>query len=207
MTAYPTTKKGIATRQNIMSAARRVFARDGYVDARMHDIAKEAGLSTGGLYRYFDNKTDVFAAVVADLHEELYEASGNTRPRMSEDARAALTASNRGYVEHYYNNRDIMRVFIEAAAIEQQFHETLRLMRERHVRRFVNSYRALYGEGDIKGLRVEVIAEAMSCLVEQCCYVWFALEKENASPVSIDACVQVCTDAWYDALFAARALV
>jgi AcrR family transcriptional regulator len=57
MPANPTTKKGLRTRGTILEAAARVFARDGYVEARMLDIASEAGLSTGGLYRYFDNKT------------------------------------------------------------------------------------------------------------------------------------------------------
>ena len=79
MPATPTTKKGLRTRNKILDAAGRVFARDGYVEARMLDIATEAGLSTGGLYRYFDNKTEVFAALIADLHEEFYNYSGHTR--------------------------------------------------------------------------------------------------------------------------------
>jgi AcrR family transcriptional regulator len=55
MPAIPTTRKGRRTRGKVLDAAGRVFARDGYVDARMLDIATETGLSTGGLYRYFDN--------------------------------------------------------------------------------------------------------------------------------------------------------
>lgn len=205
MTATPTTRKGIATRQKILRAAGRVFARDGYVDARMLDIATEAGLSTGGLYRYFDNKTDVFAAVIADIHEEFFERSGHTRGLLAQDPYAALAASNRGYIEHYYENRDIMRVFIEAAAIEQQFRETLRSMRVRHVRRFVGAYRSIDPEGLVAGVRLEVAAEALACLVEQCCYVWFAQEKDNDVPVTIDEAVRVTTQAWYDVFFAARA--
>ena len=91
MTATPTTRKGQRTRRKILEAAGRVFARDGYVDARMLDIATEAGLSTGGLYRYFDNKTDVMAALIADIHEHFFEASGHTRPLLKTDPVAALT--------------------------------------------------------------------------------------------------------------------
>lgn len=204
MTAIPTTKKGIATRQKVLRAAARVFVRDGYVDARMLDIAQEAGLSTGGLYRYFDNKTDVFAAVIADLHEEFYERSGHTRALLSQDPYAALAASNRGYIEHYFDNRDIMRVFIEAAAIEGQFRETLRSMRVRHVRRFVSAYRSFDRDSPVEGVRLEVAAEALACLVEQCCYVWFAQEKDREEAVSVDEAVRITTQAWFDVFFASR---
>ncbi|MGI8706849.1 MAG: TetR/AcrR family transcriptional regulator, partial [Actinomycetota bacterium] len=115
MPAKPTTKKGRRTRIQILEAARTVFARDGYVDSRMTDIAAEAGLSTGGLYRYFDNKTEVLSTLIAEIHEQFYSLSGHTRPLLKRDPLAALTQANRGYIEYYYENRQVMRVFIEAA--------------------------------------------------------------------------------------------
>jgi len=204
MTVTPTTKKGLQTRHKVLDAARRVFARDGYVEARMLDVAVEAGLSTGGLYRYFDNKTDLFAAVIADLHEEFYERSGHTRNLLREDPYAALAEANRGYIEHYHRHREVMRVFIEAASIEEQFRVILRSMRDRHVKRFATAYRTLYGDADVNGVRLEVVTEAMACLTEQCCYVWFAQEKDNRQPTSMDEAVTVTTQAWYAMLFAGR---
>ena len=204
MTTTPTTKKGLQTRQKVLDAARRVFARDGYVEARMSDVAVEAGLSTGGLYRYFDNKIDLFAAVIADIHEEFYQLSGHTRPLLASDPYAALTEANRGYIEHYFEHREVMRVFIEAASIEEQFREILRSMRDRHVKRFTAAYKNLYGDGDVNGVAIDVVAEAMACLTEQCCYVWFAQEDNNSRPVSIDEAVTVTTQAWYAMLFAGR---
>lgn len=204
MTATPTTRKGLQTRQKVLDAARTVFARDGYVEARMLDVATEAGLSTGGLYRYFDNKTDLFAAVIADIHEEFYQRSGHTRLLLASNPYAALTEANRGYVEHYYAHREIMRVFIEAASIEEQFRVILRSMRDRHVRRFASAYRGLFGDGDVNGVSVEVVTEAMACLTEQCCYVWFAQEKDNQRVTTIDEAVTVTTQAWYAMLFAGR---
>ena len=67
--AVPTTPKGRRTWQQLLEAARAVFARDGYVNARMADIAEEAGLSMGALYRYFENKESVFEHLVTDIHE------------------------------------------------------------------------------------------------------------------------------------------
>ena len=50
-------------RRRILGAARRCFARDGFHQTSMPDIAKEAGLSTGAFYRYYPSKDDVVLEV------------------------------------------------------------------------------------------------------------------------------------------------
>jgi AcrR family transcriptional regulator len=200
MVATPTTTKGRRTRGKVLEAARRVFGRDGYVDARMQDVAREAGLSTGGLYRYFENKTDVFTALIADLHERLYEASGHTTHSLEEDALAALSEANRGYIQLYAENRDVMRVFMEAAVVDERFRKILWRMRERHVRRFAKAFRSAYGVDQVAGVPVEIATETVVCLVEQCCYVWFA--RGGARPrINVDEAVTAVTNAWYAAVF------
>jgi AcrR family transcriptional regulator len=201
MPATPTTKKGLRTRNKILEAAGRVFSRDGYVEARMLDIAIDAGLSTGGLYRYFDNKTEVFAALIADLHEEFYRYSGHTREILKEDPLAALTEANRGYIEHYYRNRHVMRAFIEAAAIEERFRAILYSMRERHVRRFANAYRELHGDDDVRGVSVETMTDALACMVEQTCYAWFAQDEEFHGSTSVEEAVRATSQIWYVTMF------
>ena len=47
----------------ILAAAVRVFAREGYHDARVGDIAKEAGVAYGLVYHYFTSKEAVLEAV------------------------------------------------------------------------------------------------------------------------------------------------
>ena len=55
----------------VIAAAVRVFATDGYKAARMSDVAREAGLSEAALYRYVDGKEDLF--VLAIRHSLLLE--------------------------------------------------------------------------------------------------------------------------------------
>ena len=55
----------------VIAAAVRVFATDGYRSARMSDVAREAGLSEAALYRYVDGKEDLF--VLAIRHALLLE--------------------------------------------------------------------------------------------------------------------------------------
>lgn len=49
-----------ATRERLLSAARRVFARRGFHGASVDEVAAEAGFSTGALYSNFGGKEDLF---------------------------------------------------------------------------------------------------------------------------------------------------
>src|SRR5699024_5724804 len=67
----PTTARVIRPRNKSLQAARVVFERDGYLDARLIDITTEAGVSAGSFYTYFDGKEEIFAAVLAEVGEEM----------------------------------------------------------------------------------------------------------------------------------------
>lgn len=49
----------------ILSAAMRCFARDGFRATTMRDVAEEVGLSVGALYRYFEGKEELIRALAA----------------------------------------------------------------------------------------------------------------------------------------------
>lgn len=51
-------------RDRILVAAASVFAANGFRSAKLSDIAEQAGLATGSLYKYFRNKDALFDAVV-----------------------------------------------------------------------------------------------------------------------------------------------
>ncbi|BCB04145.1 TetR/AcrR family transcriptional regulator [Bacillus sp. KH172YL63] len=53
-------------RSDLINAARRVFIKKGYEHTTMKDVMDEAGVSRGGLYLYFDNKEDLFEAVIQE---------------------------------------------------------------------------------------------------------------------------------------------
>ena len=53
-----------ARRNEILDAAQRVFARNGYRGSSVAQIIKESGLSAGAIYSYFPSKEDLFRAVV-----------------------------------------------------------------------------------------------------------------------------------------------
>jgi AcrR family transcriptional regulator len=68
-----------ARRAQILEAAKRCFARQGYHETKVDDIVREAGLSKGALYWYFKSKEELLDALcdsfVKELQEDFLKAS------------------------------------------------------------------------------------------------------------------------------------
>lgn len=78
-----TEKRREAKRAEIVAAARRCFAREGFHQTSMPDIASEAGVSTGAPYRYFASKEEIILEIAGEAFrvifapvDRLLEASG-----------------------------------------------------------------------------------------------------------------------------------
>ncbi|ONF74373.1 TetR/AcrR family transcriptional regulator [Amycolatopsis keratiniphila] len=72
--AVPPTRGCVAKRESILSAARTVFGRDGYLRASIETIAGEAGVSTRTIYNHFDGKENLFAIVIEDSARQVTTA-------------------------------------------------------------------------------------------------------------------------------------
>lgn len=53
-------------RAHILAAARRCFVRDGFHQTSMQDLVREAGMSSGAVYRYFDSKDAMIVAIAEE---------------------------------------------------------------------------------------------------------------------------------------------
>lgn len=202
--AQPTTPKGLRTRAHLVTSGRAVFARHGYVDARMSDVAAEADISMGGLYRYFTNKEDLFAQVIADLHEELYQASAAKEHDFATQPYESLLEANRGYLSLYRDNRDVMRAFIQASHVEDRFRDYWWHMRNRHIERFVKAAAKVHGITTVNGVDSALAAEAVACMVEQSAYVWYAQQALHGSEVDLDEAARIVAHAWFTTFFAGQ---
>lgn len=58
-----------ARREQILDAASRVFSEQGYHNAKMKDVATEAGVSNGTVYNYFKSKEEVLQALLHRLNQ------------------------------------------------------------------------------------------------------------------------------------------
>ncbi|HZX03150.1 TetR/AcrR family transcriptional regulator [Kribbella sp.] len=89
-----TEARRVARRTEIVAAARRCFARDGFHRTSMADIAAEAGLSVGAAYRHFAGKEELVLEISGQAFHALFgideSAAGPTTP-----AEFATTAAER----------------------------------------------------------------------------------------------------------------
>jgi AcrR family transcriptional regulator len=84
------------TRERLLVAARRVFARSGFHGASVEEIASEAGFSTGALYSNFDGKEDLFLVL---MEREIDEHAREIADAVS--ARASVSERARGGAEQW----------------------------------------------------------------------------------------------------------
>ncbi|HZC83333.1 MAG TPA: helix-turn-helix domain-containing protein, partial [Rubrobacter sp.] len=61
------------TRRALLDAARSLFAERGYHGAAAEEIVRRAGLTRGALYHHFEDKKDLFRAVVDEMEGEIDE--------------------------------------------------------------------------------------------------------------------------------------
>ena len=80
----PPTVRGARTRQAILTSARTVFERDGFLEARISDITATASIAQGSFYRYFNSKDEVFRELIDDVAHELYLAAASTGESVSD---------------------------------------------------------------------------------------------------------------------------
>ena len=70
MTALPKRRKSVR-RAEILAAARAVFLERPYEQASITEIAERAGCVVGTIYGYFENKRELFDAVVTEFYDGL----------------------------------------------------------------------------------------------------------------------------------------
>lgn len=198
----PTTPKGRATLGRILESGREIFGLAGYVSMRMSDLAEHAGLSMGALYRYFDNKDDVFLAIIHDIHNELYAASRPGTPQIfRSDPHEAILESNRGYLAHYHNHRKVMRAFIEATMVDQRYNDMWWYMRERHIIRVATALERDHGIVEVNRMPARISLEALASMTEQSAYVWYAHPDATADMLPVADAARIVSEIWYCTLF------
>jgi AcrR family transcriptional regulator len=98
-------------RRQILDAAIRVFARQGFNECRVSDIAQEANVAYGLVYHYFDSKDQVLDELFVErwslLLQAIEEVDGQSiAPREKLDAVAGFI------IESYRHDPELMKVII-----------------------------------------------------------------------------------------------
>lgn len=109
----PSTTKSVAAsdkREAILRAAIKVFARNGYFNSKVSDIAREANIADGTVYLYFKSKDEILHSVFDRAMEEFIE-EGKREIAEIEKADEKLRRIARLHLERLSADRDLAIVF------------------------------------------------------------------------------------------------
>ena len=119
-----------ARREQIVEAATRVFAQKGFRRATTREVAREAGISEGTIYNYFEDKDALLMAILGRLNET---------ERRAEDFEEGMATDFEGFLRDYlsrrmsliWENREVFRVVLSEMLVNAD-------LREHYLRRVVD---------------------------------------------------------------------
>ena len=118
------------TRMRLIEAAEALFSRRGFDDTPVDDISELAGYSRGAFYSNFDDKDQVFLAVIDRRWPSISNGLEDIFQHMSEPAERAAA------VREWYSNQWRFKDFV---ALQMDF--TRRAMKDRSVKKHLTELR------------------------------------------------------------------
>ena len=107
------------TRATILAEARTIFARQGYAETSLREIAEAVGIKTPSLYAHFSSKEELYERVYAEVavehtafFDDLARSSGDIEP-------LARLRHLLGGIEAYYRDRPDLAEFSLRAAVSE----------------------------------------------------------------------------------------
>lgn len=203
----PSTPRGLRTRSALITAARTVFERRGYLDARLIDITTAAKCSAGTFYTYFASKEEIFAAVLELAQEDMLHP-GMPHVDSADDPAAIIEASNRAYFEAYKRNAKLMGLLDQVSSVDPEF----RKLRQRRSEAFMQ--RNARGIADLQQrgladpeLNPVLASRALSAMISRLGFGYFVVKdgKHDEVPTSFEELVDTATRLWVNALRLAAA--
>ena len=167
-------RRGAETRARLVDAAKVVFERDGFLEARITDIAKEAGVSHGSYYHYFESKEQLFREV-AELQEIRLTAPPDDRSATGHaiSLSARIEAANRRYLERYRDESVIMGVIEQVSRYNDQVRSARFARQQSYTRATEDSVRRLQSLGLADPeLDPTIAAQALSAMVTRFAEMW-----------------------------------
>jgi TetR/AcrR family fatty acid metabolism transcriptional regulator len=99
-------------RRLILDAAIRVFARKGFNQCRVSDVADEAGVAYGLVYHYFDSKEEILNQLFTERWQLMLDAIAEIDARRDIGAREKLYGVASFIIDSYRYEPDLMKVII-----------------------------------------------------------------------------------------------
>lgn len=135
-------------RDAILKAAIRIFARHGFFNAQVADVARAAGVAAGTVYLYFRNKDDLLVSI---FEKTMREAIADGRAALAgvADPVERLRRIARLHLERMGRDRDLAVVFQVELRQSTKFMERFSATR---LREYLGSIRDTIADGQAAGV-------------------------------------------------------
>lgn len=153
-------------REKLIEAATRVFARDGLHKATTRNIAEEAGVNEVTLFRHFQNKDGLLAAVMAHA-VQTHAGDGLDEAVWTGDLRKSLLHFARGLYANLLRDEELIRTMVGEAKRHPDYSRQLILEAVKPLReRFVGNLEAARKAGLIRrGLDLAIAADCFTAML------------------------------------------
>lgn len=192
------------TKKKLLESAKKEFMEKGYMQASLRNICKNAGVTTGALYFFFQDKRDLFASLVEEPLQKLYEIMNahyleeinvlGTESIEKRDISGDLEASKQivHYMYQYYDEFQLILVKGQGSGYETIIDRFVDIT-EQHYRRLADQITEHMGIEKINDYTIHWVAH-MNIDV----FVHFLTHEssEEAALESIEPIVQYLTMGW-----------
>jgi AcrR family transcriptional regulator len=178
-------------KQQIRAAATRCFVRRGYAATRLLDIAREAGLSKGGVYFHYRAKEQLFHDILEN-HLEALQHRWGFEPKSDAPADGTMRRLVLAHLRTMEDDPDETRLFnllvtmaVQEPAFRDKLEQVFGIMRTLYsgvIQRGIDE--GVFARGDAQAMAVAVL----SMLNGLGCYS--ALEPQGALPITADQAVE-----------------
>jgi TetR/AcrR family fatty acid metabolism transcriptional regulator len=178
-TAEPQPRSSASKRERILRAAIDVFAKNGYFNAKVSEIAKAAGVADGTIYLYFDGKEDLLVTIFRE-HTRSYLQSLERAIAHVRRADERLRIAIRHHLETLGRDRSLAIV----AQVELRHSlKFMSLLSQQEVADYLNMLRKIVEEGQSEGvfrrnLHPALVAKAVFGILDEMVTSWMLSEKE-----------------------------
>src|SRR5512139_1861546 len=185
----------LAHREEILSAAEKVFAAKGFFSTTMSDIAREAEFGTGSLYKYFKSKEDLYFTLIDEKVEEI---NGPVKAELSHKTPAVERIKKvlGLQFEFFERNRDFFRIYTsERSRFEWTVKDELGRGLHEEMIAYINILaevmRQGIEEGEFRPLNPMDLAHALVGIVNSFVFEWMMSSESYPLISKLDAVLEI----------------
>jgi len=180
-----------ARREEILAAARRVFAARGFRGTTIADIAEEAHIALGTIYLYFQSKAAVFAALSEQLYALIAAAIADV------PAEVSLDDTVRRRVENVFavcgHNRDLVRLVVLNTDPDSEVARRMQRASDAREQPMAAEIERAIGDGLIRHGDACMMSRLVTGLVSIVVYQAFVLSNGEDAEKYAEACADMIT--------------